>query len=216
MLLGLALLGVADPVESPCELAIRDQPLLELREVERFHEVMDRTELHRRAHALHVAGGGDHEEVRARPLYFQGLAEQVQSIAIRQIDVEQHEPRRESLDLGPAAGERGGVPGDIEAVHAAEVGPVNRGYVVIVFDDQRLDHARTSDCVGGSASVGTASGRTTVKTVLPTPRGAAPPLASAPLPDAKVTVPPDWRTRRWTRARPIPRCRSGSAGLVLK
>src|SRR5579863_2972240 len=99
MLLGLALLGVADPVESPCELAIRDQPLLQLREVERFDEVMDSTELHRRAHALHVAGRGDHKKVWARSLDFQHLAEQVQSVAIWQVDVEQHQPWRESLDL---------------------------------------------------------------------------------------------------------------------
>ena len=83
------------------QVAVGDQALLQLREGERLDEVMDGPELHRGADALQVPGGGDHEEVRPLFPVLVGLAQDVEAVAVREIEVEQHQRGTQAVDLAP-------------------------------------------------------------------------------------------------------------------
>ena len=102
----------------------------------------------------------------------------------------------EPPDLGAGAGDGRGVAGDAKPRILPHVGGVDGGDVVVVFDDQRADHAPTSTprllCVGS----------TTVNVVAPV--------------QLTVIVPPARLTSRCTSASPIPRWRLPSGELVVK
>ena len=100
----LVLLGLGGPCELAAQISVGDQALLDLGEGEGLDQVVDGSELHRRADACYVAGSGDNEEVWPRAGRVDAFADDVEAVAVGEVEVEQHERRGEPLDFRAGSG----------------------------------------------------------------------------------------------------------------
>src|ERR1700712_2747709 len=114
------------------------------------------------------------------------MLEQVQPAAVRQVHVKENEIRVQGLDRINRLAQRVGLAKNTESLNRCDVGSMNARNPEVVVDDQRRDHV---------TSLGSRT------------------ATSAPGPSLAEMCPPSRCTRRWTSARPSPRCTLPSVGL---
>src|SRR5439155_25092531 len=172
------------------------QLLLKGSEAKRLDQVVDDAALHRGPQALHVARGGDGDDVDPGGAAFADRAHDVQPRDVGQVDVEEEKVRLRLCDQSQRLRSRSCLGHHAEARYLFDVGSVERRDTEIVVHDQRADHDAPTDA--GFALRGS---RTVNK---------APPWLIT------VTSPPRRAATCCTSARPSPRREPGPASLVVK
>ena len=135
----VTLARLAQPPQSLRQRGIPLEPLAEGLEDERLDDVVDDAALHCGAQRLHVLGrrDGDHVDRRVRVLAAAGSPP---GRYVRQVDVEQQQVGPQAMRRRSGLRPRVPLADRLEARHALDIRPVNRGGHEVVVDDERPDH----------------------------------------------------------------------------